>query len=386
MATINGDGFDNILNGIAGESNVIFGRGGNDTLTGVDYDDPLSGPNEFGSDFIYGNDGDDILYGMAGDDYLVGDGYSFSGESGNDTMYGGDGDDYLRGGAGVDYFDGGAGDDRISLFHLDATQGAVASLLNRRISNDGFGNVETFVGIENIGQGTAFADNFTGNNNANLFLADTSDTIRMLGGDDTVQVSGAAALLHGGNGTDTITVFTLQTWVPDTDSDGFAEAVNATHGVTVDLSAGKIVDDGFGNSGKLVSIENVGGSNLDDVLIGDRGDNVLAGYDGADTLTGGRGADTFDYDLANNSTADPAGRDTIADFNAGDDAIDLSGVADEAAVSLTLAGAFTGVAGQVTVTATTGGSLVEADLNGDMASDFAILVLGDIPLAGNFIL
>jgi Ca2+-binding RTX toxin-like protein len=387
MALIFDDDNGNVLTGDLDAPNTIYGNGGDDIITGGNYQDPLAAPNTFSSDQLIGGDGNDTIYGLAGDDYILSDGFSFDTASGDDIIYAGDGNDYMRGGAGVDYFDGGAGIDRVSLFHLNATQGAIASLLTGKISNDGFGNTETMVNVENLGQGTAYADRFTGDHNDNFFLADIGDMILMMGGDDTVQLSAAPSLLHGGAGVDGITSFISQSWVPDTDGDGFAETVTTTSGVIVDLSIKRIVDDGFGNSGKLISIENVGGSIYDDTLIGDKGDNVLTGHDGADMLTGGKGNDTFAYENATNSGPLGTGTDIITDFDASDDSIDLSGLADEVAGggALSFAAAFTGIAGEVVVTATAGGALVEADLDGDLVSDFAIDVMGDVPLASNIV-
>ena len=55
---------------------------------------------------LQASDYDSLIYGYGGND-------SLSGGAGNDTLYGGDGNDYLSGGAGDDILDGGAGDDRL---------------------------------------------------------------------------------------------------------------------------------------------------------------------------------------------------------------------------------------------------------------------------------
>ena len=199
----------------------------------------------------------------------------------------------MNGAAGVDTFDGGEGDDRVSFFNYSATQGAVANLITQTISNDGFGNVETMTSVEGLGGGTAFADHFTGDDNANLILAENGDTVLANGGDDTIQLGGATALLDGGAGVDTLTAFLNFHLIPDTNSDGLAEEVFATTGVIVNLSTRRIVDDGFGNSGAIRNVENVGGGELDDQLIGDGLDNQLSGHGGDDLLRGGGGADTL---------------------------------------------------------------------------------------------
>jgi Ca2+-binding RTX toxin-like protein len=79
---------------IAGDVESIFGSKFGDQFTNTKKQ-PLS---------IYGRDGDDSLTGGGGDDLL-------EGEQGNDTLSGGDGNDTLDGGAGRDSLSGGAGED-----------------------------------------------------------------------------------------------------------------------------------------------------------------------------------------------------------------------------------------------------------------------------------
>lgn len=62
------------------------------------------------------------------------------------------------------------------------------------------------------------------------------------------------------------------------------------------------------------------GGNLDDTLRGEGGEDVLYGEAGSDSLYGGSGADTFMF-LASNAFE---GVDTVADFEAGLDALDVS--------------------------------------------------------------
>ena len=277
-------------------ANVINGTPGDDFITGTPGDDRISGL--AGNDTLVGLGGSDELHGGDGNDLLRGDGFNnYTGPSGNDMLHGGAGDDVMWTSAGVDFYDGGDGFDRVSLFSFGATQAAVASLVTQTIANDGFGNAETMVSIEALGAGTAFADHFTGNDDANFLVGDRGDTLIGNGGGDLFQVGGAPALLDGGAGIDTISLFTGDIFGsirPDTSGDGLAELVFATRGVHVDLGLGMIVDDGFGNSGTLTGIENVGGSGLDDILIGDGGANALTGYEGDDLLEGRGGNDLID--------------------------------------------------------------------------------------------
>jgi len=250
------------------------------------------------NDFIIGDNADNVLSGGAGDDNL-------RGNDGNDTLVGGDGSDFFRGGAGVDSFDGGSEDplsttfgpasfgDRISFFEMAATQAVVADLRTGVISNDGFGNAETMVGIESLGGDTAFADTFHGNDGRNLILASRNDNVWTYGDDDWIQLSGAAALLDGGAGRDFLQLISGTYLVPDSDGDGLAEIGPAmTEGWFVNLATNLIVD-GFGESGTILGIEDVTGTELNDNIFGNAADNVLTGGAGGDNLRGNDGNDTL---------------------------------------------------------------------------------------------
>jgi Ca2+-binding RTX toxin-like protein len=103
---------DDLLNG-DGNSNALFGSGGNDTLNGFGGGDELYGG--LGDDVLNGGVGADALYGEQGNDYL--DGWTendlLSGGAGDDTLMGYTGNDSLAGGAGNDLLRGEAGSDTI---------------------------------------------------------------------------------------------------------------------------------------------------------------------------------------------------------------------------------------------------------------------------------
>ena len=234
---------------------------------------------------LNGGDGDDLIRGAAG----------------NDTLIGGDGDDFLRSNRGIETMDGGDGFDRISFYNLDATEGVIADLRTGIVTNDGFGNVETFANIEGLGGGTVFVDYFDGDDNANLLLASgVGDVINGHGGHDEVRIRGAG-VYDGGVGVDTLTFNVNGTGllVTDMDADGLADRIDRTVGAVVDLSSGQIIDDGFGHSGTAVNFENLSGTNFNDQLYGTNGNNTITGLDGNDRLYGDAGNDRLYGDAGN---------------------------------------------------------------------------------------
>jgi Ca2+-binding RTX toxin-like protein len=68
---------------------------------------------------------------------------------------------------------------------------------------------------------------------------------------------------------------------------------NATAGVTVSLAVTAAQNTGGAGRDTLSSLENLTGSTFNDVLTGSSGANVLMGLDGNDKLAGGGGVDTL---------------------------------------------------------------------------------------------
>ncbi len=97
--------------------------------------------------------------------------------------------------------------------------------------------------------------------------------------------------------------------------------------VTGAVAPGAIGDTGDGNvfveaveTDRLISIENVIGSNDGDTITGNSGANTLTGLEGDDILTGGQGNDTFVF-----LSSDSSDNDTVTDFQNGRDLLDVSG-------------------------------------------------------------
>ena len=66
---------------------------------------------------------------------------------------------------------------------------------------------------------------------------------------------------------------------------------NATEGVVVDQIKNAALNDGYGGRDTLLRIENITGSNHDDIIVTNENNNIIDGQQGADTLYGGVGDD-----------------------------------------------------------------------------------------------
>lgn len=214
-----------------------------------------------GNDEMYGNAGDDVLHGGTGDDELHGD-------EGDDDIFGGAGQDDIFGGLGNDYMEGGAGDDRLSGGSGD----------DRMHGGDGSDTLDGGAGNDKIYGGK---------------------------GDDVIEAGSGDDRVYGGEGADT----------------AYGDVGNDT----IHLAAGD--DVGYGGAGKDFMLGGQGNDMLDggagnDKIVGGSGEDVLSGGAGSDHLWGGQwsgdgASDTFKYSHG-------GGKDTIHDFEAQGDRIDLS--------------------------------------------------------------
>jgi Ca2+-binding RTX toxin-like protein len=110
------------------------------------------------------------------------------------------------------------------------------------------------------------------------------DTIFGLNGSDILNGGGGADILDGGDGSDTAAYY------------------KSPGGVVVSLITG-VGTGGDANGDTLISIENLVGSEYDDVLSGDIQENFIFGLDGEDTLSG-HGGDDHLYGNDDNDTLD----------------------------------------------------------------------------------
>lgn len=311
-----GAGFDTFTN-----FHDLIGSAKNDKLTGNTGHNVIDGG--AGDDTIDGGIGNDTLYGGIGNDII-------DGGDANDTIDGGDGNDTINGGELVDTIAGGSGDDDVNggfgndIIDGDAGNDTIDGAGDQDKINGGIGN-----DVLNGGDGNDIVDG--GDGNDAIDGGEGKDTISGGSGDDIINGSNDIDTIFGGAGNDKIDGGVGNDIIDggagnDIIDGGFSINTvsygSATAGVTVDLQISGSIQAtiGAGND-TLINIEDLAGSNFNDLLIGSNasqnidggaGADVIRGTLGVDSLTGGAGDDTFHYIQANH------GSDNIVDFATGD--------------------------------------------------------------------
>lgn len=281
------------------------------------------------ADRIFGGVGSDRLEGRDGNDRLYGEAGvdALVGGSGNDAMIGGTGPDRMRGGLGSDVYVVDDVGDRVIESSIDAAAGIdrINATVSVNLSRSDLAGVEK---LQFGGTGDVAG---RGNSLGNVLLGNRGDN-RLSGGsgDDTVA---------GGSGDDRL----------------FA---------------------GPGN----------------DSMRGGPGRDTLDGGQGQDVMSGGTGADVFVFKRAYESPAGIA-NDLITDFSTVD-ILDLHGIDADATVVGNQAFVFIrnagfSDAGQLRFEQDpAGNTLLQADVNGDLAADFQVTLRGYMQAIsrGDFIL
>jgi Ca2+-binding RTX toxin-like protein len=348
------------------------------TLNGSDYNNKLVG-SAF-ADTLMGGAGFDLLYGGAGNDYL-------DGGADSDQVRGEAGDDRIVYDAADTIIDGGAGTDTLIL-----KAGAIVHLENFSSSQvtggvayvSGFENVDgsaasaainaTGSDFNNTLVGSAFADTLMGGGGVDILNGGAgndyldggagADQVRGEAGDDRIVYDSADTVIDGGAGADTLIL-------------KIGATVNLGNFSTSQVVGGSAYVSGFENvdaSGATSSVT-LNGSQFNNTLVGGAGNDKIAGGAGFDTLTGGAGSDLFVFGAFTSGDIDK-----ITDFSSAQgDRIDLSAIDAVAGgvddpFSFIGQSAFHHVAGEVRFGATSGGVLVQADVNGDGYADFSILM------------
>lgn len=226
----------------------------------------------------------------------------YRGTAGNDTVPGatnqqnqffdfGQGVDTLTGGSRSDTFnltvdhlvdrvDGGAGVDTVN--YSGADRGLLIDL------QFGYTSAQFFYEARPVEGGNGWISGYEEKiatelrNIENVVGSSHDDIIVGSNGDNVIEGGGGGDWIHGGAGSDTISY------------------ANSSSGIVVTLTGGNAAG-GDAQGDRLISIENVIGSQHRDVIVGNRENNVLTGGEGNDAFLFFRGE---------------IGHDTITDFDA----------------------------------------------------------------------
>jgi Ca2+-binding RTX toxin-like protein len=297
----------------------------------------------------------------------------------------------------------------------------VQSSVTFSLVNTGYlkGSIEnlTLIGTAGInGTGNALANVIVGNGGSNLLAGlGGADSLDGGAGIDTATYAASSAgvsvslIMHAGSGGDAQgdKLFNIENLIGsnfnDTlEGDGGANTLTGMNGidtvsyehasgaVTVNLATTSAQSTGGAGNDTLSGFENITGSQFNDTLIGTAGANTILGGNGADKitgaggadiLTGGSGTDRFIFSAVGDSS--PAARDTITDFLAGIDKIDLSLIDAKTAASGNQAFLYGDHNSKVVANSVTwyedllhGNTIVQADYNGNTTVDFQIVLQG----------
>lgn len=373
----------NFITGNAG-NNVLDGGTDADRLTGGAGDDTYHIDNS--GDVVIENagEGTDGVYSSVSltlaanvENLTLTGGWSLNatGNSLANSLTGNVGANILNGMGGADTMAGGTGNDT---YYVDNAGDIVSDW-----SNAGTDTVFSSVGyallthVENLtltgnadiyATGNWLSNNLAGNTGNNVLDGSTgADTMSGDSGNDTYYVDNAGDVVTEwwNRGVDTVLSSVSHTLAAN------VENLTLTTTWSLNATGNDLANTLTGNAGSN-TLDGGGGA---DIVIGGEGKDFLIGGAGADRLTGGTGADTFRFLAQSESTV--TYHDVITDFTRGD-RVDLSSVYSGALTYLH-DGAFTGQAGELRITASGGGVLLDIDLTGDKASDMQIY-LADVPI------
>jgi serralysin len=317
---------DDVLTGTANADNInslggndrVSGLGGNDTLSGGAGNDTLDGGD--GNDLLYAGSGNNLLNGGAGNDVL------FTSATSLDTLTGGTGDDTYEIHHSLDQIVESSGEGTDSVW-TDVSYTLAANVENMYLvgSVNGTGNAgdNTIFGYgagNNVIDGGAGNDNLFGGDGNDLLYAGSGNNVLNGGAGNDVLFTSATSLdtLTGGTGDDTYEIHHSLDQIVENAGEG-------TDSVWTDVSytLAANVENMY-----LVGSVNGTGNAGDNTIVGyGAGNNVIAGGAGKDTLYGGAGNDVFVFDSSSFLNSVISGIDTIGDFTATQDKVQLSKVA-----------------------------------------------------------
>ena len=316
---LRGDLGDDLLVGI-GVRDSLFGGKGNDTVEGV-----------ASNSYLSGDDGDDILSvtNPTQENTFTGSTVTLTIGVGKVTLLGGAGNDTIIGGygdssSGKNFFDGGDGNDTITVFATqDTALGGAGNdfIQSITVPTTTLSLINPFNPLFNpYGQNNGGKSSLDGGaGNDTIVGGYASDTI--LGGADNDNLSGIFNLGSGGDGNDTINA---------------SVAFGGTTPISITLEGGLGDDSLVGNfnAGTVTNFMN-GGAGNDTIIFGSTGDRLIGDFAGDDFIScssvsftgsttniitdtlgnnfldGGNGSDVFTTGGGNDVLFGRAGNDTL---------------------------------------------------------------------------
>ena len=345
-----------------------------------------------------GSDVIDATHGIGGV-FPTGEEDTLNGSGGNDAISGLGGNDVLNGGTGNDKLIGGAGNDT---YYVDVAADVVQELAGQGTDTVHFtstaanasytlSNSATTGFIENLALDGTASIRGVGNDQNNVMTGNSGNNSLSGGnGNDTLNGGRGTDILVGGAGNDTYFIdATGSKTITEASGGGIDIVLSAfTHTLAANVEnltlTGSSNINGIGNASSNVMIGNSGNNSIDggtgnDVLSGLGGNDTLNGGTGADTLIGGTGNDRFVF-LAVSDSA-PASSDRIADFQHGQDIIDLRSIDSNVSMRGDQAFNFAGqnartIGHSVPWYEVNGHTVVQADVNGNTTADFSVVLTG----------
>ena len=360
----------NILNGGAG-ADTMNGGAGDDIYFVDNVNDDVVEANEVGFDEIRST----VSYDLAGRyvERLVLLGSADINAIGNskaNRLVGNDGDNILDGKGGADLMAGGKGNDTYVVNH------AGDRVYENR--NEGFDEIRSAVSYDLAG---TYVERLVLLGSADLNATGNSQANRLVGnsGDNILNGLGGADQMAGGLGDDTYHVDNVGDRIYESAGQGRDHVIASINFNLAGIYAEDLTLTGSARYGIGNSLDNVITGNAEyNILSGGGGDDVLIGGGSFDAMSGGAGRDTFMFLSVLDSTV--AASDRISDLEA-QDIIDLSRIDADTTTNgdqaFAFVDAFSGQAGQATLTFGGGVTMLNLDVDGDGVADFMLRMNGD---------
>ena len=415
-------------------NDTMIGGAGADTMAGGDGDDTydvdmLGGPGVGDQVIENSSEGNDTvrtaMFHLAVSDWshtenltLLGAlSLNATGDAAVNRLTGNSGANRLDGGLGGDTMTGNGGNDVYAV--EDAGDVVIETDANLLTGGDDTINSQITItalaaNVERLNLLTG-ASNGTGNGLANTITGNAANNILDGGnGKDILYGSGGEDTLIGGDGDDILEGGAdIDTYIGGIGNDAYYVRNAGLDGRIQDIFT-ELTGQGTDGINTIVSLNlsearyaniengylsgaaalNLGGSAINNVLVGNAAANSIYGLGGRDVMRGEGGADTFVYLYFGDTGKTAATRDLIQDFTSGTDKIDLAALdANSAAAGngtfvfqAAEGAAFTGVAGQLHYRfedlfgAANDKTIIEADFNGDRITDTQIELSGLVAL------